>query len=511
MTPVPNRFGSTIITVQVRDPGGLMASDVFTLTVRSINDPPTLSNIADQSMPEDSTLAIPFVIGDVESPPDTLTIGVIVSNTNLLAATNMLVTGTGTNRLLTLRPSMNQTGSVTVTVTVTDTNLATTTDDFVLTVVPVNDPPTLDGPGDLTIAEDAGLQVVLLTGIGSGASNELQSLTITATSSDPSLIPDPIVAYTNGQTTGSLTFTPLPNASGTSTITVRVDDGGASNNVITRPFTVRVNSVNDLPGISLIPDLSMDDNTTSPPISFSVTDVETPAAELAVVATASNTNLFPLVGGPPGQQAGLLLDGTGTNRTLTLVPATNQSGVALITLTVTDNNSGASNRSFQVTVRQTAIAPTITGQPESQTVTNGATAVFSVTANGTAPMFFQWQRNGADLPGQTNATLTITGAQGSDAGSYLVVVRNRAGSVTSAPAALRVLVSPSITSIALVGVAAQISFTSRAGLSYTVEFTDSPEAPGWNPLPTVVGTGAIMTVTDSAATASSRIYRIRVE
>jgi hypothetical protein len=81
------------------------ASDVFTLTVRSINDPPTLSNIPDQSVLEDSTLSIPFVVGDVESPPDALSIGVISSDTNLLAAANILVTGAGINRLLTLRPA----------------------------------------------------------------------------------------------------------------------------------------------------------------------------------------------------------------------------------------------------------------------------------------------------------------------------------------------------------------------------------------------------------------------
>jgi hypothetical protein len=251
-----------------------------------------------------------------------------------------------------------------------------------------------------------------------------------------------------------------------------------------------------------------------------VTDVETLAQDLAVTVSASNTNLFPLAGGPPGQQAGLSLGGTGTDRTLTLTPATNQSGVARITLTVADTNGGASVREFQVTVRQTAIAPTITGQPANQTVTNGATAEFNVTANGTGPLAYQWFFTPAGPPtcrlaglqaGETNAMLTVTGVRPCDAGSYRVVVSNRAGSATSVPATLRVLVSPSITAITLAGSTAQISFTSEAGLSYTVQFTDSPEAPGWSPLPTVVGTGAIMTVTDSAATASSRIYRVRVE
>ena len=98
---------------------------------------------------------------------------------------------------------------------------------------------------NLTINENAGLQTVNLSGIASGAANENQTLTVTATSSNTNLIPNPTVNYTSPNTNGSLTFTPVTNATGTAIITVNVNDGGASNNLVTQTFTVTVQTNND--------------------------------------------------------------------------------------------------------------------------------------------------------------------------------------------------------------------------------------------------------------------------
>ena len=105
----------------------------------------------------------------------------------------------------------------------------------------MNDPPTLDAIGNLAIDENAGLQTVGLAGIGSGAANETQTLTVSATSSNPGLIPHPTVVYTSPNAGGSLTFTPVAGVSGTATITVTVNDGQAQSNTVTRTFTVTVN------------------------------------------------------------------------------------------------------------------------------------------------------------------------------------------------------------------------------------------------------------------------------
>src|SRR5207302_8079118 len=139
--------------------------------------------------------------------------------------------------------------------------------------------------------EDAGPQTVNLSGITSGATNENDTLTVTASSSNQALIPNPTVTYTSPNTTGSITFSPATNAFGTATITVTVNDGQPSNNIVTRSFTVTVNSINDLPFISHIPDQTNNEDTVIGPLTFTVGDVETTAGALTISATSSNHTL----------------------------------------------------------------------------------------------------------------------------------------------------------------------------------------------------------------------------
>jgi len=86
----------------------------------------------------------------------------------------------------------------------------------------------------------------------------------------------------------------------------------------------------------------------------------------------------------------------------------------------------------------TAIAPTITTQPVSQTVANKSTVTFSVSATGTPAPTLQWFRNGVTFAGWTGPTLTLRNVTTSDSGTYTAVATNSAGSVTSNPATLTV-------------------------------------------------------------------------
>ncbi|HWX21960.1 MAG TPA: fibronectin type III domain-containing protein [Candidatus Binatia bacterium] len=104
-------------------------------------------------------------------------------------------------------------------------------------------PPTLDPLVDITINENAGSQIVNLTGISSGATNQTQTLTVSAFSTVPSLIPNPTVTYASPNSTGTLTFAPVNNAFGSAIITVMVDNGGTVSNTIIRSFNVAVNQV----------------------------------------------------------------------------------------------------------------------------------------------------------------------------------------------------------------------------------------------------------------------------
>jgi hypothetical protein len=106
----------------------------------------------------------------------------------------------------------------------------------------VNRSPTLNAINNLTINKNAGLQTVGLSGITSGATNESQTLAVTAASSNTGLIPNPTVHYANANSTGNLTFRPVVNKTGTATITVTVKESGTSNTV-TRTFIVTVASL----------------------------------------------------------------------------------------------------------------------------------------------------------------------------------------------------------------------------------------------------------------------------
>ena len=86
----------------------------------------------------------------------------------------------------------------------------------------------------------------------------------------------------------------------------------------------------------------------------------------------------------------------------------------------------------------TVLDPLISAQPASQSVNAGANVLFSATVTGTAPLSYQWRRNGVGLPGATAASLSLTNVQWADAGSFDLVVSNSFGAVTSAVATLSV-------------------------------------------------------------------------
>ncbi len=89
--------------------------------------------------------------------------------------------------------------------------------------------------------------------------------------------------------------------------------------------------------------------------------------------------------------------------------------------------------------------PVIVHHPSSLTAVATFTASFTVTASGPGPIYYQWRRNGANIPGATGSTYVIQNLQTSQAGHYTVLVFNSAGSVESAAAELSVKLPPNIT------------------------------------------------------------------
>jgi hypothetical protein len=87
--------------------------------------------------------------------------------------------------------------------------------------------------------------------------------------------------------------------------------------------------------------------------------------------------------------------------------------------------------------------PSITLQPTAQSVEVGATVAFSVQAQGTSPLIYQWLWNGTVIPGATNPSYSTPSAEPADNGSvFSLIVTNSLGSVTSQGALLAIPGAP---------------------------------------------------------------------
>jgi hypothetical protein len=134
----------------------------------------------------------------------------------------------------------------------------------------------------------------------------------------------------------------------------------------------------------------------------------------------------------------------GATATSYTTPATATSDSGSTFAVVVSNTAGTvTSAAATLTVNAAAVAPTITTQPANQTVTAGQTATFTVVAAGTAPLAYQWQKNGVNIAGATATSYTTPATATTDSGStFRVVVTNTAGTVTSAAATLTVNPAP---------------------------------------------------------------------
>src|SRR5207302_1041005 len=121
---------------------------------------------------------------------------------------------------------------------------------------------------------------------------------------------------------------------------------------------------------------------------------------------------------------------------------TSDSG-ALFSVVVSNSAGNVTSNSATLTVNPDPVPPSITSQPASQTIAAGQSATFSVTASGTAPLNYQWQKNRVAISGATSTSYTTPPTTSSDNGAlFTVVVSNTVGSVTSNAAALTVNAAP---------------------------------------------------------------------
>jgi hypothetical protein len=113
--------GASSITVRVENEAGLSAQQTFVVTVRPVNDVPTITAIPNQAMAEDGPpLVLPFAVSDVESSAGALTVSSSSTNATLVPPGGVTFGGSGAARTVTITPAAVQSGTATVTITVSD-------------------------------------------------------------------------------------------------------------------------------------------------------------------------------------------------------------------------------------------------------------------------------------------------------------------------------------------------------------------------------------------------------
>jgi hypothetical protein len=321
-TPNLGKNGITFFDYAVSDGVYGVTGRVF-VHVTSVEDIPEAYSQS-VSTSEDTPVAITLAGFDGDLDPITYSI--------VNGPANGSLGGTGSNLVYT--PSLNFNGTDFFTFKVNDGKGDSAPATVSITVTAVNDPPTLDTILDHTVAEDGPAVTKTLTGVSSGASDETETLSITAVSSNPGLIPNPTVNYTSPSSTGSLTFRSLTNANGTATITVSVSDGVHST---LRIFSVQVSAVNDAPIAN----------------GQSVTTAYNIPVNIAL--TASDVDGNPLVYTVLSSPAHGTLSGTAPN--LTFTPTLNWSGNTSFTFRVNDGSLNSATATVNITVSGPTSAP----------------------------------------------------------------------------------------------------------------------------------------------------------
>ena len=178
---------------------------------------------------------------------------------------------------------------------------------------------------------------------------------------------------------------------------------------------------------------------TSQPADQSVTAGQ--AATFAVTATGTAPLTY------QWQKGGMNISGA-TAASYTTPATTVADSGSKFDVVITNPAGNVTSNSATLTVTAAPVAPTITTQPANQTVTAGQTATFSVVASGTAPLTYQWQKNGTNISGATAANYTTPVTTTADSGEqFRVLVSNTVGSTPSNVATLTVNPSSSGSSI----------------------------------------------------------------
>ncbi len=352
-TTLPNMDGYSDITVRVTDNAGAFSEDVFRVTVLHRNQLPVIDLLPDVTICEDSGLNEHLIdlwdyTDDPDQNDDELSFRVVSQSNIAIADCNVI-----SDRWIDCDTQPNQFGTSDIVIEVNDGYGAVDTDEFTLTVNPVNDAPMVSNTiPDVQMYEDmpdTAAPTIDLDDFVFDVDNSNSDLTWTATSD----VPEVNVLINSDNT---LSYNLSQDYYGHATVTLTACDLGPVNNSCDTATTPLCSSedifltilpVNDAPIVDGIPNVSFDEDTvytTSWSLNDYITDVDDPISQ--ITWTASGNNYIHVIINDDG--------------TLTFSAPENWNGEENVTFTATDLGLLSDNYEITVNVNPVNDAPVIT-------------------------------------------------------------------------------------------------------------------------------------------------------
>jgi len=356
-TPAANGNGTPYTTFTFMVSDGILNSTAKTMTVNvtPVNDPPSFAKGADQTVNEDagagSAISVANWATSIAAGPtadeSAQTVNFIVSNDNATLFSVAPAIDASGKLTYTLATDANGTANVSVQLhdnggTVNGGVDISAAQSFKIIVSAVNDHPMFALQGNLTIPEDAPLQIVsgFASGISGGPSNESQTTHFTVTTDKNAWFSTPVTI----DDAGKLQFKTAPDSNGIVTVIVTLKDvdGVANGGVdsLQKTFTITITPVNDPPSFTKGSDVTVPEDAGAKTITnWAAAILKGPANESAQTVgfrvTAANTSLFSV---QPQ------IDASGT---LTFTTAPNQNGSTSVSVRLGDNAGGNDSSAVQ--------------------------------------------------------------------------------------------------------------------------------------------------------------------
>jgi len=309
---------------------------LFRATQARAGNLPVISGITNRSVAANTrTASISFTIGDLETPATNLVLSGSSSNPGLVTSNGMSFFGSVSNRSVRILPETNQIGTTTIFIRVTDTDGMFAESSFLLAVT--NGPPVISSIATRMV--NAGVTSAPISFTVTDPETASSTLTVAGRSSATNLISNQNIFF--GGIGNSRTIQVKPELMlGSITITLTVTDiFGSSASTDMNLILSNSPPVVNTPYSYILPM-----NSTSPPLPLTVGDFETPASNLVVSGFSSVSALVPT--------ENLLFGGSGSNRTLTLWPATNSIGTTTVSVIVSDTFGATATNQMILNVYQ---------------------------------------------------------------------------------------------------------------------------------------------------------------